>query len=768
MKITATAHGFPKIGPNRELKKAVEGYWKGKITRQEMIAQAAHVNILRLQEYMKTELDIIPSNDFSLYDSMLDISTMLGVIPSRYEDITDELDLYFAMARGTKEAPACEMTKWFDTNYHYIVPELTGEFALSKNRVLYSYNFAEEKLGIATKPVLIGPFTYIAHSKVWAKDEATGNMHMIKAIESPDFRNLVMKVASYYNQILKELENRGVAVVQLDEPAAVLDLTDEQTTALIEAYVIATERLSSLKVHVHTYYESLTNYERVVDKLPVDGIGLDFVSNDINLQNIKKYGFPSNKTLIAGIVCGRSPWKTDLSEALALVSELAQHVSEDQLIISNAAPLSHLPYSLEPEKGHLDDNVIKLLSFATERLEEIVTIKNLFNNGDSAPEQNLQQIRDLFKDATVQSRLASVNPQSIDRRPLFNERYELQMKNFDLPLFPTTTIGSFPQTAEVRKMRADFRAGRISQAEYDAYIEKSIREVIDLQNDLGIDVLVHGEFERTDMVEFFGQNMSGFAFTKNGWVQSYGSRCVRPPIIYGDVSRPEAMTVKETVYAQSQTDKIVKGMLTGPITITNWSFYRRDIPKSDVVFQIALALCDEVLDLEKAGIKIIQIDEPAFREAVPLKEAKQADYFAWAVEAFKISHIGVKPETQIHTHMCYSEFNEIIQHILAMDADVISMEASRSKGELIEVFEQFNYDHGIGVGVYDIHSPRVPSVEEMEEIALRSVRVIDTSLFWINPDCGLKTRGYEETVGALKNMVTMATRLREKYATINK
>ncbi len=758
MIVATSVYGYPKIGDNRELKKAVEEFWKGNISKDQLIGQTSQLNIERVKKCIDTGIDSIASNDFSLYDFMLDISTMLGVIPARFKGIDDNLALYFAMGRGSDDTPACEMTKWFDTNYHYIVPELTGDFKLLTNRPLLSYRFAYNEFGINTRPVMVGPFTYIALSKLICSSGQS-----VKAGRSGQFERLVLELARIYNTILKQLQDEGVGVVQLDEPALVLDRTDEDISVLIDAYQIVTAGLSSLEVNVQTYYESLSHYQRVVTELPVNAIGLDFVSNNDNLDNIKKYGFPADKKLIAGVVSGRDPWKTDFKQTVELIKRIGTASGKDDLLICNAAPLFHLPCSLKPERGHLDDNVIKLLSFADERLEELRIIKSHINHGAPLPDQNLNSIRMLFMNSTVKRRMESVDQSAIDRPEPFAIRYKKQIERFNLPLFPTTTIGSFPQTKQVRKARADWRAGRITQAQYDEFIKSSIRDVIKLQEDLDIDVLVHGEFERTDMVEFFGQKMDGFAFTKNGWVQSYGSRCVRPPIIYGDVSRPEKMTVDEVVYAQTLTGRPVKGMLTGPITITNWSFYRRDIPKEDVVYQIALALNDEVLDLERAGIYIIQIDEPAFREAVPLKRTKQAHYFKWAVNAFKLSCIGVKQDTQIHTHMCYAEFNEIIEHILAMDSDVISMEASRSKGELIEVFEQFNYDHGIGVGVYDIHSPRVASVEEMMEIAQRSVKVIDKSLFWINPDCGLKTRGYEETISALKNMVTVAKQMRAQF-----
>jgi 5-methyltetrahydropteroyltriglutamate--homocysteine methyltransferase len=519
----------------------------------------------------------------------------------------------------------------------------------------------------------------------------------------------------------------------------------------------------NIEVFVHTYYESLDHFEKITNELPVSGIGLDFVVNDENLENLKKYGFPKDKKLQAGVISGRDPWKTDYVEVLKLIDQIKEVVDEDRIVLSNAAPLFHLPVSLEPEKGHLDDRLIGLLSFADERLEEIKTLKDIINIGASVPSQTLQALRDEFKNEEVRQAVKDIDSQEIKRPHDFKERYKKQIELLGLLRFPTTTIGSFPQTKEVRQMRAKFRKGEISAEEYENFIKEQIKKAVEIQEELEIDVLVHGEFERTDMVEFFGEKMDGFAFTKNGWVQSYGTRCVRPPIIYGDVSRPAPMTLKETLYAQSLTKKPMKGMLTGPVTILNWSFYRKDIPKKEIAYQIAVALRDEVLDLEREGIKIIQIDEPAFREGLPLKKRKQEDYLKWAVKAFRLTNNTVQETTQIHTHMCYSEFNEIIDWIYAMDADVISIEASRSKGEIIEAFEKFNYDHAVGVGVYDIHSPRIPTIEEMLEIAERTVQVIDKNLIWINPDCGLKTRGWEETIPALRNMVQVAKILREKY-----
>jgi 5-methyltetrahydropteroyltriglutamate--homocysteine methyltransferase len=762
MAIKTTAFGYPKIGPNRELKKVVESYWAGQITKEELYKLTEEIQIQRLKTLYEAELDYIPSNDFSLYDFILDISTMLGVIPKRFGDNYD-IDTYFAMARGSKTAVACEMTKWFDTNYHYIVPEFENEFKLLKNRPLDSYKFALEKIGIETKPVIVGPFTYVWLGKVPKKQEGTLLVHMVKSRESERFKELVINASRIYNQILKELEANGVKAIQLDEPALVLDLEEDDVAILTESYRTLTQGLKDIEVFVHTYYESLSRYEEIVNNLPVSGIGLDFTVNDENLENLKKFGFPKDKKLIAGIVSGRDPWKIDFAKTVDLINQILNFVSEDKLIISNSSPLFHLPVSIEYEKGHLDERLINLLSFANERLDELKMLKKIINEGFPVPSQNLQAIRDEFKDERVRRRVAEIDENKIGRKDNFKERYQKQISLLGLPKFPTTTIGSFPQTKEVRKARADFVAGKISQDEYENFIKEQIRNVIKIQEELGLDVLVHGEFERSDMVEFFGQKMKGFAFTKNGWVQSYGTRCVRPPIIYGDVSRPEPMTVKEISYAQSLTSKPVKGMLTGPVTILSWSFYRKDIPKKEIAYQIALALRDEVSDLEKAGIKVIQIDEPAFREGLPLKKSKQKEYLEWAVNAFKLTNEQVKAETQIQTHMCYSEFNEIIEYIYAMDSDVILIEASRSKGEILDAFEKFKYDHAIGPGVYDIHSPRIPTIEEMLEIAERSIKLIDKNLIWINPDCGLKTRNWEEVMPSLKNMVTVAKIMRERY-----
>ncbi|MBT5856638.1 5-methyltetrahydropteroyltriglutamate--homocysteine S-methyltransferase [bacterium] len=752
-----TAHGYPKMGPDRETKKAIEAYWKGTLSKPDLLKEIDRIQIERLTTLKNANLDSVPSNDFSMYDIVLDTCATLGVVPDRYNwtGSTVDIDTYFAMARGRQDAVACEMTKFFDTNYHYIVPELGQPIRLVENRPLKAYQFAKEQLGLHTKPVLVGPFTFVYLAKIIDGDTS------VKATESPTFSKWVNECAVAYNQLLKELQENGVTEVQIDEPALVMDISTEEVDTLIAAYQTMTEGVD-LSITVQTYYESLSHFKRITTELPVNAIGLDFVVNADNMTQIQAHGFPSNKQLQAGLIDGRSIWKTNIQKTKALYEELSTIVDKDRIVVSNAAPLFHLPVSTEPEKGHIQDDVLALLAFANERLQELGTFKAVLENKEAAADQTAIS-HSPFANTAVQEKLAAINEAKIVRTTPFKERYLKQMEALDLPLFPTTTIGSFPQTAELRKKRAGWKNGSISNEDYETYINTYIRDIVKLQEDLDLDVLVHGEPERTDMVEFFGQQMEGFAFSKKAWVQSYGSRCVRPPIIFGDVSRPNPMTVKETVYAQEQTDRPMKGMLTGAVTILNWSFYRKDITKKDIAYQIGLALENEVLDLEKAGITIIQIDEPAFREGLPLKAAKQKEYLEWAVNAFRLSYINVQDTTQIHTHMCYSEFNEIMPSIHAMDADVISIEASRSKGDILESFEAFDYDLGIGLGVYDIHSPRIPSEQEMLDIAQRSVKVLGKELVWINPDCGLKTRGFEETKPALESMVKIAKSMRTQY-----
>ncbi|MGB9710847.1 MAG: 5-methyltetrahydropteroyltriglutamate--homocysteine S-methyltransferase [Thermodesulfovibrio sp.] len=744
MTVKTTVFGYPRIGPQRELKKALEHYWSGKISQRELIEEAEKLIINNANTIALHGIDIIPSNEFSLYDFILDLSFMFNVIPKRFKKIEDPLERYFAIARGSADAPASEMTKWFNTNYHYIVPEIESdtEFELRENKALKEFELLKNNLNLKTKPVIVGPFTYLYCAKV------------------KNYTYFSDSIVSVYRRLLKELEESDVEEVQIDEPAMVLEL-DNDVQTIINCYRKITTGLSKIKVYVQTYYESLSQYEKIVYELPVHGIGFDFVEGKENLENILKFGFPEDKTLIAGVVSGRDPWKTDFKEALKLIETLTKFTKH--IILSNSCPLMHLPVTVKNES--LPEEILRLLSFANERLEELTILKTAINEGKEPPEQNLSM---KFTNPEVQKKISQIDENALCRKPSFSERYEKQMEILKLPLFPTTTIGSFPQTAELRKVRADYKAGRISFEEYESFINNEIKRAIEIQHDIGLDVLVHGEFERTDMVEFFAEKLQGFAITKNGWVQSYGSRCVRPPIIYGDVWREKPLTLKETLYAQSLTEKPVKGILTGPVTILQWSYQRKDISKKEVAYQIALALKEEVIELEKAGIKIIQIDEPAFREGMPLKKAKVDEYFDWAIKSFKIVISAVKPETQIHTHMCYSEFNDIIDKIYAMDADVISIEASRSKGEILKAFERFKYDRGIGIGIYDIHSPRIPSVQEMIEIVKRSIKFIDKRLFWINPDCGLKTRAWQEAIPALKNMVKVAEIMRKEVEDVQK
>jgi len=740
MYVKTTVFGYPKIGPQRELKKVLESYWNGKTSQEELIKTSENLIINNAKTIAKYGIDIIPSNEFSFYDFILDLSVMFNVIPERFRKIENSLEKYFAIARGTADAPASEMTKWFNTNYHYIVPEIESntEFELKENKPLKEYELLKFSLNFKTKPVITGPFTYLYCAKL------------------KDYSYFLDKITSVYCSLLKELEESGTEEVQFDEPALVLDLDNKTVREIIDCYKKITKHFNKIKIYVQTYYEALSEYERIVYELPVHGIGFDFVNGKENLENISKFGFPKDKFLIAGVVSGRDPWRTDFKETLKLIETLTKF--NEKIILSNSCPLIHLPVTIKNET--FPEELLKILSFANERLEELAILKTVINEGKEPPVQDLSM---KFVNPAVSEKVSQISQKTFQRKPEFADRYKKQMESLKLPLFPTTTIGSFPQTTEIRKVRADYKAGRISLEEYENFINKEIRKAIDIQEKIGLDVLVHGEFERTDMVEFFAEKLQGFAITKNGWVQSYGSRFVRPPIIYGDVWRKKPLILKETLYAQTLTKKPVKGILTGPITLLQWSYPRKDISKEEIAYQIALALNEEVMELEKAGIKIIQIDEPAFREGMPLKKAKVNQYFDWAIKSFRIVTHSVKPETQIHTHMCYSHFNDIIEKIYELDADVISIEASRSRGEILKAFENFRYDRGIGIGVYDIHSPRVPKLEEIIEIVERSIKLIDISLLWINPDCGLKTRGWQETIASLNNMVKVAFLLRESF-----
>ncbi|WP_145330625.1 5-methyltetrahydropteroyltriglutamate--homocysteine S-methyltransferase [Paenibacillus xylanexedens] len=751
--------GYPRIGADREWKKALEAFWSGKLQEHELHARLQEIRFDHLQKQQAKGIDLIPVNDFSYYDHILDTAVMFGIVPKRfaYTGGAVPLSTYYGIARGTKDAAASEMTKWFNTNYHYIVPELhDASPSLTENKPLIAYLEAKEKLGIEGKPVIVGPLTFLKLSKGYDASETDAWLDQLVPL---------------YTQVLQELADAGVQWVQIDEPILVTKLHDQDVQRLNKIYTAFASAVPGLNILLQTYFESVENYNEII-QLPVQGIGLDFVHGlEGNLQSIQTSGFPADKVLGAGIIDGRGIWKASLQDKLTLLGTLTSLVTAERIIVQSSSSLLHVPVTTAKETK-LAVELKEALAFADEKLDEIVILTKALKQTDAditakineaeLKLQALQRSEDRNRTA-VQDAVASIRVQEPNRSRPFAQRHIAQQDKWQLPLFPTTTIGSFPQTTEVRKARQQWRKNELSNEQYSSFIRDQIDSWINIQEEIGIDVLVHGEFERTDMVEFFGEKLAGFAFTQYGWVQSYGSRCVKPPVIFGDVEFVGEMTLEETKYAQSKTDRPVKGMLTGPITIMNWSFVRDDIERETIAYQLAYALRQEVEALEKAGIGMIQVDEPAVREGLPLKEHKQASYLDWAVKAFRITTCTVQDTTQIHTHMCYCEFHDMIDSIEAMDADVISIETSRSHGELIHSFEENTYELGIGLGVYDIHSPRVPSVEEMSNMIDRALRVLDPKLFWINPDCGLKTRGQEETVASLKNMVDATRIARAKY-----
>jgi 5-methyltetrahydropteroyltriglutamate--homocysteine methyltransferase len=759
--------GYPRIGSNRELKKACESYWAGKISVAELLTVGATIRKENWQLQAEAGIDLIPSNDFSFYDQVLDLSLTLGVIPKRYQELAKTnsiIDLYFAMARGSQkdgeDVVAMEMTKWFDTNYHYIVPEFTKdqEFKLFSEKIIDEFKEANT-LGIATKPVLIGPVTYLLLGK-----EKEEGFHRI---------DLIDKLLPVYFEILQKLENENVKWIQFDEPFLALNLTDKERSAITYVYTEINKRFPKIKLILANYFDCFGENLETVLSLPVHTLHLDLVRCHSQLDDILESGqLSDNVNLSLGVVDGRNIWKNDFKKSVALIKKATDALGENRILIAPSCSLIHSPCDLELETNNttLTPEIKQWLAFAKQKIDEVVLLQSFALNEITQHESVLFQentianenrkTSKLIHNDAVKNRVASITTGDDQRGTPFSIRRKKQIDVLNLPLFPTTTIGSFPQTTEVRSWRAKFKKGELNQQQYDDLLQKETEETIRFQEETGIDVLVHGEFERNDMVEYFGEQLDGFAFTKNGWVQSYGSRCVKPPVIYGDVSRPNPMTVKWSAFAQSLTPKWVKGMLTGPVTILQWSFVRNDQPRSETCTQIALAIRDEVVDLENAGIKIIQIDEPAIREGLPLRKEEWATYLDWAVKAFRISASGVKDDTQIHTHMCYSEFNDIIQNIADMDADVITIECSRSQMELLDAFADFNYPNEIGPGVYDIHSPRVPSSSEMVKLLEKASAVIPVNQLWVNPDCGLKTRHWDETKKALIEMVAAAQEMR--------
>lgn len=740
MTIKTSNLGFPRLGKKREWKKAIESYWAKKIDKAELdqTLQDLHKEILTIQK--DHHVDHIPTGDFSLYDHVLDTSLLFNIIPERFQGRPVDDDLLFDIARGNKDHVASALIKWFNTNYHYIVPEWDNVSPqLNNNVLLEKFNFSKE-VGVTSHPVILGPVTYVALSK--GGDQS--------------FDKKVRTLLPLYKEVFEQLTNAGAEYIQVDEPILVTDGAADLQDITKEAYEFFNEAAPAAKLVLQTYFERVDlNF---IGQLPVYGFGLDFVhDNGFNLQQIKDGLFPKEKALFAGIVDGRNVWSTNIEEKKALIETLQSYT--DELVIQPSSSLLHVPVTLEEET--LDDSVREGLSFATEKLDELYALKQLFNENDDTLYNELKAQYERFESQSFKQLEYDYDSVKSERTTPFKERKVLQDQVLNLPDLPTTTIGSFPQSREVRKYRADWKNNRISDEKYEEFVQNEIKRWIEIQEEIGLDVLVHGEFERNDMVEFFGEKLNGFLVTKFGWVQSYGSRAVKPPIIYGDVKWTAPLTVKETLYAQSLTDKPVKGMLTGPVTILNWSFERVDIPRSEVQDQIALAINEEVLALEEAGIKVIQVDEPALREGLPLRSEYHEDYLNKAVHSFRLSTSSVQDSTQIHTHMCYSQFGQIIHAIKSLDADVISIETSRSHGDLIKDFEDITYDLGIGLGVYDIHSPRIPTEEEITVAIDRALQEIDRSLFWVNPDCGLKTRQEEEVKQALTVLVNSVEKLRQ-------
>lgn len=745
MFIRSSNVGYPRIGEKREWKKALESFWNGQINEEQFTKTRETIRLDSIRKQLEKGIDLIPIGDFSLYDHVLDTAFMFGYIPERFQHIDNLLEQYFAMARGTNGQHALEMTKWFNTNYHYIVPEIgQTKPRLVENRLLKEYNLVKETFNLETKPVLLGPITFLLLSKQYDRNE---------------WRKHLAQLVPVYVELLKQLSEAGVSFVQIDEPILVQDIDDDIIDAFRDVYEVFHRDVPNINLILQTYFDSVSHYREIV-ALPVAGIGLDFVHDDgENMKNINTYGFPKDKILVAGIVDGRNVWKSSLAQKATLLHHLAG-VSE-QLIIQPSCSLLHVPVTTKHEHT-LPTELAGALSFADEKLDEIRMLTEYMNGNVTIDELiKYDEQTNVYFAKLHHEQEQTTETVPISRVP-YNERRKAQQAHLQLPLLPTTTIGSFPQTSDVRQARMKWKKGEWNDNQYKSFIKKEIGKWIDIQEQLQLDVLVHGEFERTDMVEFFGEKLQGMACTTNGWVQSYGSRCVRPPIIFSDIAYQKPMTIEETVYAQSLTTKPVKGMLTGPVTILNWSFVRDDISRKHVLMQLALAIREEVLQLEKEGIRIIQVDEPALREGLPLKKEKHASYWEDAVMAFRLATSSVKKETQIHTHMCYSQFEHMMHVIDELDADVISIESSRSHGELVSVFETYEYEKGIGLGVYDIHSPRIPTKEELSEQIERALRVLRPEQFWVNPDCGLKTRKEEETIAALQVMVEAAREYRER------
>lgn len=747
--------GFPRVGKLRELKFASEKYFRGEITEGNLnaVGKALRNENWRLQK--DAGIHYISSNDFSFYDGMLDTAILLNAIPGEYRELNlSEQGVYFSMARGFQgvqgDVKAFAMKKWFNTNYHYLVPELyeNTKIELSGNKPFDEYEEAKA-IGIETKPVVIGAFTFLK---------------LAKYNDGKNADDFMEDIIQCYRDMFERFGQLGTEWIQIDEPALVTDLSKEDITRFVTLYKEILKGKNKLKVLLQTYFGDVRDCYEELAALDFDGIGLDFLEGKKTLELIKTYGFPEDRILFAGVVNGKNIWKCNYRITLNLIEEIKQHASH--IVISTSCSLLHVPYTLESETK-LERGIRERFSFAKEKLYELKELSDLAEREDFeksheyGDNQRIFEAVRLYEDKKVQADVSELSDEDFRRKADRKKRKQIQKDYFQLPLLPTTTIGSFPQTLEVKKNRSSFRKGEIDKEAYDRQVFSFIEDCIRKQEELGLDVLVHGEFERNDMVEFFGENLAGYVFTEKAWVQSYGTRCVKPPIIFGDVKRIRPITVKYSEYAQSLTDKPVKGMLTGPVTILNWSFPREDVSLQAMAYQIGIAIREEVCDLERAGIKIIQIDEAALKEKLPIRrEEWYSEYLDWAIPAFRLCHSKTKPETQIHTHMCYSEFEEIVKDIDNMDADVISFEASRSKLTIIDALQAKHFQTEVGPGVYDIHSPRVPAVEEIVRALQKMLEKIDKNNLWVNPDCGLKTRGITETDASLKNLVEAAKTMR--------
>ena len=745
--------GYPRIGKKRELKFAVEDYLEGKISQNQLENKARALRQEHWQLQSEAGIDFIPSGDFSLYDQVLDTAFMLSAIPREFYDLElSPLDTYFAMAKGYQgeggDVKALPMKKWFNTNYHYLTPTLTRDmdFKLNQPQVLSHWQEGK-KLCIQTKPLLLGPFTFLKLAKLQG-----------------EWKYYAEAIVPLYAELIAKLGQMGAAWLQLDEPMLVTDLTEADNAAFRSIYQQILSQKGPVKVLLQTYFGDVRDIYQDLLSLDFDALGLDFVDGEKSLELLASYGFPEDKLLFAGVIAGKNIWRCDYQGKLSLLDKIATQLEKERVILSTSCSLLHVPYSLEAETWEEAD--ITQLAFAQEKLTELGELAQLWQcpgyktQSSFISNQKIHKLRQTVGACRGEGQVQKLTESDFTRKPDFQKREQLQRPALKLPLLPTTTIGSFPQSGEVRKLRRSFKNGQLTEKQYQDEIRAMIREVISLQEELGLDVLVHGEFERNDMVEYFGENLAGFIFSQNGWVQSYGTRCVKPPIIFGDVAWVRPITVAYLTYAQSLTDKPVKGMLTGPVTILNWSFAREDLSSEKIAYQLALAIREEVMKLESSGIKIIQIDEAALREKLPLRKLEWEEYLKWTIRAFRLTHSGVKPTTQIHTHMCYSEFDDILQEIENMDADVITFEAAKSELTLLSSLAKTNFKTQVGPGVYDIHSPRIPSTEEISEVLSKMLKLLPKEKLWVNPDCGLKTRKAEEVIPSLKNIVRAAEKMR--------